>query len=59
MLFRNGNRVSSGQAAGLQRWTRGGSFIVCKEQNIAGLAFQSAADFLECFKVNSNCLAFF
>ena len=34
-------------------------FIVCQEQNIAGLTSQGAADFLQGFKINSHCLAFF
>jgi len=33
--------------------------MVCKEQNVAGLASQGAAYFLERIKVDANCFAFF
>ena len=33
--------------------------MVCKEQNVAGLASQGAADFFERIKIDSDGLAFF
>lgn len=33
--------------------------MVCQGEHIAGLASQSAADFLQCFEINPYCLAFF
>jgi hypothetical protein len=54
-----GNCYRSGLAARLQGLTPWGSFIVCKDQNIAGLASQGAADFLQRFKIDSSRLAFF
>jgi hypothetical protein len=33
--------------------------MFCKEQNAAGLASQGVADFLQRFKINSDCLALF
>jgi hypothetical protein len=50
---------SSGLPTLFQTLTPWGSFISCKEQNVAGLAFQGVTDFLQRFKINSHCLALF
>ena len=51
--------LSSGLPALPGRLTSRGSLFVYKEQNVAGLASQGAADFLQRFKIDSDCLAFF
>ena len=58
-MFGKGTALARGLPLSLHRLTPRGSFTVCKEQNIAGLTSQGAADFLERFKINSHCPAFF
>jgi hypothetical protein len=59
IAVRKRTALAQGLPLSLQRLTPPGSFIVCKEQNIAGLASQGAAEFLQRVKINSHCLAFF
>jgi len=54
-----GNWFSSGLPALFRSLTWWESFIFCKDQNVAGVTSQGAADFLQRLKINSNCLALF
>src|SRR5688572_28736171 len=54
-----GNWFGSGLPSLFRSLTLWGSFIFCKEQNVAGLTSQGAADSLQRFKINSHCLALF